>query len=82
LCKKPVVVYDVDGAHDVVDNGRNGYLIPPEDIEELIKKTVQLLQNEAERISFGDNGYSKAKALFPHNVMIEHLDKLYKQILP
>lgn len=52
----PVVSYDcVAGPSDMIENGRNGFLVPVFDDNLMKEKLLYLMDNEAERKSMGDN---------------------------
>lgn len=80
LLKRPVVAYDIDGAKDIIDEGINGFLVPPKAIEELRLKIVQLITDRTMRKAMGDRGAEKAWELFPHARMVTHLDAIYQRL--
>jgi glycosyltransferase involved in cell wall biosynthesis len=41
----PIVSFDVGGANDIIDDGINGFLVPPRDYRTLASKIIYLLQN-------------------------------------
>nr|MBO8492382.1 glycosyltransferase [Staphylococcus aureus] len=42
----PVISYDVDyGPSELIQDGFNGYLVPPGDINQMVEKVDQLLNN-------------------------------------
>jgi len=52
----PVVVFEChEGLQDIIDHGRNGFLVPPNNIDELIKYTRLLLNNKDLRLDFSEN---------------------------
>lgn len=42
---KPVVAFNVDGISDIIEHGKNGLLVEPEDIEDLASKIQTLLRD-------------------------------------
>lgn len=52
----PIVTFDVEGAKEVVQNGRNGYVVPSKDVGALVKKIAELVENDEKRISMGSKG--------------------------
>ncbi|MBU1862816.1 MAG: glycosyltransferase family 4 protein [Candidatus Omnitrophica bacterium] len=81
LCKKPVVVYDIDGAYNIVEDGKNGFLIPPKSIDMISEKILFLIENKDVRSKMGMDGYHKAIDLFPYERMVKELDALYKEYM-
>lgn len=56
-CKKPVIAGRSGGAVDAVIDGKTGFLVDPESIEDITKKVLRLLMNDKLRIEMGDSGY-------------------------
>lgn len=48
FCNLPAVVFDVGGTSEVIENGKNGYLVPYLDIEQLVDKSQMILNKEVE----------------------------------
>ena len=53
LMAKPVISFDLDGAHEVIEDGKNGYLIDPMNIEMLSEKIIDLASNIPKAKNFG-----------------------------
>ena len=51
---KPVLAFDISSNPEIIDDGKNGYLIPPFDIGLLSDRVVQLIENRQLREQFGD----------------------------
>lgn len=58
-CKKPVIGVNVGAVASLVDNGNDGLLFAPDNVDELADKIISLIQNEIMRRRFGNNGYAK-----------------------
>ncbi len=66
----PLVSFDVPvGPKAIIDNSKNGYLIPNRDINDMAKKIIYLLKNRKTMNEMGNNSYSDAKKYLPENVM-------------
>ncbi|QLE56091.1 glycosyltransferase family 4 protein [Nostoc sp. TCL26-01] len=52
-CGLPVIVTSQCGAADVVENGVNGFIVPPRDPEAIAQKLTFLADNETTRIAMG-----------------------------
>lgn len=70
----PVVATNVGGVPEVITDGRNGWLVPPEDSPTLACRIVSLLTDPAKRESFGRNLSSTVKRDFS-------FDRTYQEYL-
>lgn len=56
VCGLPIVAFDcTEGPSEIVEDGKNGYLIPTFDTDMMGQKLLSLMQNEEKRIEFGKN---------------------------
>jgi glycosyltransferase involved in cell wall biosynthesis len=76
---KPIVASDVGGIPDLVINNYNGLLVPPADVEGLVKSINYLLDDSIKRKEMGDRGKVVA-ADYSAEKMIEKIDRLYDDI--
>jgi len=70
---KPIITTDVTGCRDVVDDGENGYLVPPKDSKSLsiaIEKMIAL--SDEERRVMGQKGRIKVIDEFDEKIVIKH----------
>jgi glycosyltransferase involved in cell wall biosynthesis len=58
--EKPIVATDVPGCREVVDVGRNGYLVNPKDAANVIETLRLLIANPGLRRRFGSESRRKA----------------------
>ncbi|MEK6942281.1 MAG: glycosyltransferase family 4 protein [archaeon] len=79
--KKPVIASNVGGITETVEDGKNGFLILPNDINEWVKKCVFLLENEKTAKEFGKHGRKKAEAEFGQQVIAKKIINVYKEAL-
>lgn len=80
-CELPIVATAVDGAFDVIEDGVNGYLVKPGDIDAMVKYTHELLQDDTKRKVFGGKGREKLKPEFDIKVMSDVLNELYEELV-
>ena len=78
---KPVIASNIGGIPEVVDNGVNGYLIPPGDYESLIAMLEKLIQNRKLRKKMGKKGRKKYEKYFNACEMIKTIEELYNSLL-
>jgi glycosyltransferase involved in cell wall biosynthesis len=73
---KPIITTDAVGCREVVDDGINGFLCEPRNVNDLKAKMEKiLLLPEAERIQMGCNGRNKALKQFDEKIVIDRYVK-------
>ncbi|MFP4056921.1 MAG: glycosyltransferase family 4 protein [Candidatus Brocadiia bacterium] len=81
LAGKPVVSFDVDGAREVVVDGRTGRLVPPESVEGLSEALGDVAEHPRRAAAMAQRGRELCRERFPWRRMVEQLDRLYKELL-
>lgn len=81
IAGKPVVSYDIDGAREVVLDGRTGYLVPPRGVDRLADAIVKLAENASLRREFGERGQALFTEQFRHENMTDQLRAIYGKVL-
>jgi glycosyltransferase involved in cell wall biosynthesis len=79
--RKPVVATRVGGNLELVQDGINGFLVPPADAHSLAEKILYLLDHKDLALSMGDHGHLLVKEKFSIQKMIENTEQLYYQVL-
>jgi glycosyltransferase involved in cell wall biosynthesis len=77
LAGKPVISYDIDGAKEVVLNGKTGILIPPQSITELSDAVIRLAGNSELRNEMGNTGRQLFSQQFDHHYMTQQIRQIY-----
>jgi len=75
---KPLVATDVVGCREVVEDGMNGYLVPPRDGAKLAAAIDILLADPLKRQRFGVASRRKAVREFDVKQVVQHYMKLYE----
>jgi len=78
---KPIVTTNVAGCKDVVEHGKNGFLIPTKDSDALAEAVEILIKNKKLREKFGKHSRKKAIKEFDKNIVVEKIINLYKKLL-
>lgn len=79
LAGKPVVVYDIDGSREALIDGETGFLLPPFDVSRMEESIVRLVNDQPLRDAMGRAGRDFALARFDAKVMVQALEKLYRE---
>ncbi len=76
----PIIAGDAGGIHEIVEHGKNGYLLNLDLIEsELLLHLCELLGNAAKRQQFGENGARMVSEKFTWSKAAERQLKLYRR---
>jgi glycosyltransferase involved in cell wall biosynthesis len=77
----PLISYDIPtGPNEIIKEGKNGFLIPFEDKEEMAKKIISLIENSILRENMSENQKVLVNE-FKLNKIIEEWESLFRKIL-
>ena len=76
----PVVATNVAGVSEAIEDGRNGFLVPRNDVDTLKEKLLLLMTNPILRQTMGEKGKRKFQKCFTFDRMFENTYNLYQQI--
>jgi glycosyltransferase involved in cell wall biosynthesis len=80
LAGVPIVAFDVGCIHEVVKDGRNGYLVPVGDVDMLAEKTRLLLSDPQRRREMGEQGTSFIDDSWSIESMVRRIDETYTEL--
>jgi len=78
---KPVITSNIPGVRVVVNEGIDGFLTKPKDVEGLASKVQYLLENKDIRKKFGREGRKKVEEKYSWEKIAKNLEKIYKEII-
>jgi glycosyltransferase involved in cell wall biosynthesis len=78
---KPLVATDVPGCRDVVEDGRNGFLVPRRDPRALADVLERLIEDRALRAQMGARSRQKAEEEFSEQQVVAETIALYEKVL-
>ncbi|MBI3999904.1 MAG: glycosyltransferase [Candidatus Omnitrophica bacterium] len=78
---KPVIATRGGGVTDLVVDGETGYLIPPDDTEQLANAIQSLTSNHHLACQFAEKGKTRAEELFQIERNAERVQEVYERIL-
>ena len=73
VAKKPVLAFDVSSNPELIEEGKNGHLIPLKDIDCFASKIAKLIKDEALRKKMGVAAYNFAKTNFEKEQQFQKL---------
>lgn len=76
----PIVTTDVSGVKELLDNGKNGVIVPCGDVDELSKTFLELMNNERLMEEYSKNSYSK-RELFRIDSIVNQWEQLILQVI-
>lgn len=78
---RPIITTKSIGCKDTVDDGVNGFLIAPKEVEPLVEKLRLLIDNAALRQKMGKAAREKAEKDFSLDVVIERHLNIYNELI-
>ena len=77
---RPVIASRIGGLPEFIDDGLNGYLIEPQNSEQIAEKAIKLFSDEALLKQFGENAHKKAET-FSIERYTDNMIKVYEDVL-
>lgn len=78
---KPRIGARVDGIPTVINDGEDGLLFEPENVDDLSYKLEELMRNPDLRKSLGSSGENRARREFTIDVYISNLNNFYQELI-
>ena len=78
---KPRIGADVDGIPTVINDGIDGLLVKPEDVDDLASKLDMLMGNKELRKKLGEAGAKRVKQEFTEEAYINNVINFYKEVI-
>jgi glycosyltransferase involved in cell wall biosynthesis len=72
------IATSVGGATDLIEDGKNGILIPPDDPQALLAALLTMLSDSDRRMQFGVNGRSFIEKNYSLSAVADKLNALYR----
>jgi len=80
-CAKPVIVSNVGGLPEIVENGISGLIVPPKNPQKTADAIEKLLLDVPLRVKMGANGRDRVKKLYNWNNNVKQMLTIYKDTL-
>ncbi len=79
--EKPVVASDIGWATEMIEDGKEGYLVYPKNHTEYAEKIVALLTDIQKATDFGKNARKRVKLKFQTEIVVQQNIEFYKKII-
>lgn len=80
MCGKPVIGARIGPTECVIEEGRDGLLVAPQDPEDTARAILELLNDPCRRKAMGRRGYEKVICQFTWDKVTERIEKFYQTI--
>jgi len=80
-CGLPVIASNVGGLTEIIENGKDGILVPKEDAEKLAEEIISLLTNEEKRTNIGKMARDKAVKQFSLAAISGRVVEVYRSLI-
>lgn len=81
LCSKPVVATEVGGIPDIIQEGKTGFLVTPQNSQKIAQQIILLLDDTTLASSMGEAGNERVKEQFALHSQIKKLESMYLTIV-
>ncbi len=80
-CGTPVIASNLPGVRSVVDHGKTGFLVEPNNVQELANQVKKLMEDKSLRQEMSQNAINKVETDYRWPKVIDQLDVVYKSLL-
>jgi glycosyltransferase involved in cell wall biosynthesis len=80
-CGRPLVVTDIPGCREVVEDGKNGYLVPPRDPKALAAALRRLIESPSLRAAMGTRSRESVLREFSTGIILSQTLDVYRSVL-
>lgn len=80
LLEKPVVTFEVEGAHEVVDDGNSGFVVPLKDVDALVDRLRRVVSSAGMRETFGRLARDRVLGRWDVERMVALITSLYEDV--
>ena len=79
-CGRAILTTDTPGCREIVTDGENGLLVPPDNLDTLVSGAQRLIDDAALRQKMGENGRKKAAAEYSLRHVADRTFALYEDL--
>ncbi len=79
--RKPVIGVDISAVAALIENGKDGLLVPPGDAKALAAALVRLLKDPEMRLSLGEAGAAKVRERYEAGKVAAGMGGVFKELI-
>ena len=76
----PCIVTDINGSREIIENGKNGVIIPSKNAETLYRAMKEMVENEEVRTCYASNARKMIAERFEQGFVRKCLYEFYEEI--
>lgn len=80
-CARAVITTDISGSCDIIEDGVNGSIVPPQNPKALVQALVKLLKNKEKLAAMGNEGRRIVEERLNPDMLLGKLIQVYETIL-
>jgi L-malate glycosyltransferase len=80
-CEVPVIVSNVGGLPEVVEDGKTGYVVDTKNMEAVVDKMEQLVKDRETRTQFGKQGREFVEQYYDWQENVTQMEQVYRRLL-
>ena len=77
----PVVATKVGGVIDIIEDGKNGLLVPPADAKSMAEAVMRIFKDTQFARELAENAYAKVKEKYNLDLMVKNTLDVYREVL-
>ncbi len=81
LFSRPVVAFDVGGVQELIQSGKTGIVVPPNDVQSMTKETLRLIKSDEIRESLGRAAQGHIKENYSIDKMATSIEYYLKELI-
>ena len=78
---KPVIVTRVGGILEIIKHNKNGMLVEPNNIDELVSAIIYMLNNKEEAKNMGRKGATLISEKFKIEIVVDELERISEEVI-
>lgn len=80
-CKVPVMVSNIGGLPEVVQDGHTGYVVELNDVDSMVEKLYELVSDGGKRRRFGENGRKFVQEHYEWKQNVDEMEQIYLKLV-